>query len=138
MPRLKKLARGFMASVVAVTGLAATSMISFTGLVTAGSVAAGSVACADETFKCCECAFDCTDAATTMPATYYLCDCPKGDTYTYEECGIFCQQQLTQEELDARALMNNPPLSACTRLPKQGSVLAKNSCSPGWPVGEPP
>jgi len=121
MHPLRKLARGFMASVIAVTGL----------------VVAGSIGCADETFKCCECGFECTDAAA-MPGTFYLCDCPNGDTYTYEECGIFCQQQLTQEELDARALANNPPFTACMRKPKQGSVLAKNSCSPGWPVGEPP
>jgi hypothetical protein len=132
MPRLKRLARGFMASVVAVTGLVTTSVVPLTGLVTAGSIG-----CADEAFKCCECAFECTDAAA-MPGLFYLCDCPNGDTYTYEECGIFCKQQLTPEEINARALANNPPFTGCMATPKQGTVLAKNSCSPGWPVGEPP
>jgi hypothetical protein len=105
---------------------------------------AGGVGCAEETFKCCECAFDCQapdpadpTGATLVPATYYLCDCPSGDSYTYEQCGTFCKLELTQAELDARALTNVPPMSMCTLVPKQASVLAKNSCSPGWPVGEP-
>ena len=98
---------------------------------------AGGIGCAEETFKCCEGAFEgCVDAMGAT-VTYYLCDCPSGDTYTYEECGVFMKQQLTQAELDTRAAAD-AGLSMCALPAKQGTVLAKNSCSPGWPVGDPP
>jgi hypothetical protein len=113
-----------------VRGLAASSLVAVTTLSVAGGFG-----CAEETFKCCECAFQCSDAMGAE-ATFYMCDCPQGDTYTYEECGILCKVQMTPEELNVRA--SAAGLSNCMLPPKQNSVLAKNSCSPGWPVGEPP
>ncbi len=112
-------------------GMTLSSMLVVTGLTVTGVIG-----CGEEEFKCCEGAFDCTDASGNM-VTYYLCDCPNGDTYTYEECGLFMKGELTQAEVDARAAAE-AGLMTCTMPVKQDSVFAKNSCSPGWPVGDPP
>src|SRR5262245_36056799 len=120
MPWFKNLARGMTLS----------SMLAMTGLCLAGGIA-----CGEDEFKCCEGQFACTDAAGAM-VTFYLCDCPNGDTYTYEECGLFLKSEIQQPELDARAAQVG--LMACMMPVKQGTVYAKNSCSPGWPVGDPP
>jgi hypothetical protein len=106
-----------------------SSMLAVTAL-----TAVGGIACGEDEFKCCEGVFDCTDAAGTM-VPFYLCDCP-AETYTYEECGLFMKTEIQQAELDARAAQVG--LMACVLPVKQGTVLAKNSCSPGWPVGDPP
>jgi hypothetical protein len=111
--------------------LTLSSMLAVTGLSMAGGIA-----CGEEEFKCCEGAFSCTDAMGA-PVTFYWCDCPSGDTYTYEECGLFMKGDVTQAELDARALAD-AGLTGCMLPVTQGTVLAKNSCSPGWPVGDPP
>ena len=110
--------------------------MTLSSMLAVGLAVAGGIGCGEEEFKCCEGAFDCTDAAGTM-VTFYMCNCPDGDTYTYEECGLLMKAELTQAELDARALAD-AGLMACVMPVKQGTVYAKNSCSPGWPVGDPP
>ena len=50
-----------------------------------------SVGCADEVLKCCKCSYaTCTDMKGAMvPQT--ICSC---DSYTYAECGAYCQEDV--------------------------------------------
>jgi hypothetical protein len=94
-------------------------------LVFAAFAGSGSVACAEEEFKACECYFpQCTDAMGTS-GPQIVCD--KTRTFTYEECGKFCEQ-------DAPAALMLGGFTGCG---KASSSLAKNSCSIGNPVGAP-
>lgn len=101
-----------------------------------GVCAVGGIGCAEESFKCCECKFACmkVDSAAAGSDELTVCECPS-EGFTYEECGIFCYKQV-QAELDARATVNQPPLTMCGSSPKTDSVVAKNSCQPGTPVSE--
>ena len=112
-----------------------TTMLAVTGL---GTVA-GTTACAEEVFEACECKFtNCmlSDGVTPAPQTV----CTLGE-YTYEDCGHYCYETVPKDLLAKEAA---GMLSACgspdangtyTITPAQNSVLAKNSCSPGAPVG---
>lgn len=107
--------------------------------------ASGTVACAEETFQCCACKFsncmapDAANPGSMIPAPVDSCDCKQ--EYTYESCGVFCYETLPAQ-LKAKEAAGQ--LSGCgapdakgvyTITPSQNSVLAKNSCEPGSPVG---
>jgi hypothetical protein len=55
-----------------------------------GALAFTNLGCADDSFKCCQCAYACTDPASG--ATVSRCDC--STTYTYEDCGVYCEETL--------------------------------------------
>jgi hypothetical protein len=132
---------------------------------TALLLAAGGIGCGDESFKFCECKFSCTanypDPANpgsmiTAPGPVPLTICDEGE-YTYSDCGVFCKATLppTLPALETTPLCacqsdgcgttcydavpgvigapTMATLSMCTGEPQS---LAKNSCSPGTPVGE--
>ena len=111
-----------------------------------GVLGAGGMGCAEETFKCCECRFtippECTVTDPAVIASeFILCTC-RDEAYTYEECGVYCKNQVpatlavTPEVIGPAA---RPPLTcsapvAMVQAPLE--TLAKNSCSVGTPVGE--
>ena len=140
--------------------------LSFSTMAASAVALAGGVGCGDETFKFCECKYGCTanytDAAG-MPAmtnaTLTVCN-PVDDANTYGDCGVFCNstfpdtgQLVGLETVQLGACLGGPAaatcydpvpgvlgapttatLTGCAPTPTQ--TLAKNSCSPGVPVGE--
>ncbi|HEY3500048.1 MAG TPA: hypothetical protein VGK73_35405 [Polyangiaceae bacterium] len=86
-------------------------------------VLSGGLACAEEEFECCECFFpQCVDAMGTG-APQRVCSCAA--PFTYEACGVFCEQK-------APADLYNQGFTGCG---SASSSLAKDSCSIGNPVG---
>lgn len=76
-------------------------------LFVAGMLAFTSVGCAEETFKCCQCKYPCTDA---KGAPIVVCDCSK--EFTYEECGTLCHETLPPA-LEAQGITGcQPPTNA--------------------------
>jgi len=115
-----------------------TTMLAVTGLGTA----AGTTACGEEVFEACECKFtNCMapdPVAGMVPAPQTVCTMGE---YTYEECGVYCYETVPKDLLakEAAGLLSScggPNVDGVyTITPAQNSVLAKNSCSPGAPVG---
>jgi len=113
-----------------------------------GLMLSGAIACAEETFACCECKFptcqapDPANPGAGIPAPQTVCTC--GQEYTYETCGTYCFEQVPSELLAKEAAMVLMPMTCGTPdasgnyviTPQTGTVLAKNSCSVGSPVGE--
>jgi hypothetical protein len=96
---------------------------SATLLISACLVLSGGLACAEEEFACCECFFpQCIDPMGSG-AAQRVCDC--STSYTFEACGLFCEQT-------APANLFNQGFTNCGTA---SSSLAKDSCSIGNPVG---
>lgn len=138
--------------------------LSFSTMATCSVLLAAGVGCGDENFNFCECKYACqasfTDGSGTMQmtaATLTVCD-PGDGGYSYGDCGVFCKSTfpatgfLPLETQPLNACTGGPAaticyepapglgppivatLSGCMTAPTQ--TIAKNSCSPGTPVGE--
>jgi hypothetical protein len=115
-------------------------------LAAAGVLGAGGMGCAEETFAFCECRFtmppECLPTDPAVVASEFILCTGRDEEYTYEECGVYCKNQvpailaLTPEVIGPTA---RPPItcSAPVAMPQAPvETLAKNSCSVGTPVGE--
>ena len=106
----------------------------------------GGIGCAEETFQCCECKFqtcqapDPANPGSFLPAPQTVCAC--NQEFTYESCGTYCYEQAPKDLL---ALEMSGALAMCGSAdangnyvitPQTGTVLAKDSCNAGSPVGE--
>lgn len=137
--------------------------ITFSTMAASAVVLAGGVGCGDESFNFCECKFACTanypdpaDPTLMLTVNTDLSVCQSGE-FTYGDCGVFCKSTFPQQLLGLETVplcacgpgcenqcyepvpgVVGPPtvatMTMCAMAPAQ--TLAKNSCSPGTPVGE--